>query len=374
MGKLDREFNDLFCEAERAQRCLHPTTESQRQALSRRCAVGEVVEASRGLYARAAYWKLLKPDKRTLHVVRGMQLAHPDRIFCGETAALVWGLPVSYARLTTIFVATRGHGHKVRDGVRGRPLTWCHVEGSECEVVGGVRVTPLASTAFDCLRSMPFPDALAVADATLRASGKGREAMRRELATTGRGRRGIRRVIGIMGYADALSESWAESVARAHVITQGFAMPELQVPFSQPLNPGRTFRVDMTWTRADGSLVLCEVDGHQKYEDEQMLHGRSAARVLADEQHREAQLTLYEHPILRLDYADLVDTSRFVRKLLTYGIPRSESVAHEVRTLAEKNPRASLRFAVVRTSEDSRRPGTRGTEGARRGTIVGDVV
>lgn len=374
MGKLDRKLDGLFYEAERARRCLHPTSESQRQALSRRCTAGEVVEASRGLYARAAYWKQLKPDKQTLHVVRGMQLAHPDRIFCGETASLVWGLPVSYARLTTIFVATRGHGRKAREGTRGQPLTWRHVESDDFKVVDGVRVTPLASTAFDCLCSMPFPDALAVADATLRASGKGHEAMRRELAATGHERRGIRRVIGIMGYADALSESWAESVARAHVITQGFAMPELQVPFSQPLDPGRIFRVDMTWTRADGSLVLCEVDGHQKYEDEQMLHGRSTARVLADEQHREAQLTLYGHPILRLDYADLVDTSRFVRKLLTYGIPRSKSVAREVRLLAEKDPRASLRFAVIRTSEDSRRPGTREAEGARRGTIVGDVV
>ena len=45
----------------------------------------------------------------------------------------------------------------------------------------------------------------------------------------------------------------------------------------------------------DGSRVIGEFDGMPKYEDAALRGGRTPMRVLADEQHREAQLLSLIH-------------------------------------------------------------------------------
>ena len=107
------------------------------------------------------------------------------------------------------------------------------------------------------------------------------------------------------------------------MIELGFAVPELQVEVARPLEPNRTFRIDFCWTLQDGSRVFGEFDGNAKYEDPRLLKGRSAARVLADEQHRESQLTLLGTPMLRLCYRDIIDPARLGAILSSYGIPRA---------------------------------------------------
>lgn len=121
--------------------------------------------------------------------------------------------------------------------------------------------------------------------------------------------------MGIMGYADPKSESWAESAARAHIIMEGFALPKLQVPFEQPLNPGHVYYVDMLFMRADGSQVIGEVDGLEKYWNPAMLAGRSTARVLANEQHRESELTMYGMPVMRISFDDIMHPAQLYEKL-----------------------------------------------------------
>ena len=149
-----------------------------------------------------------------------------------------------------------------------------------------------------------------------------------------------------MRYADARSESGGESIARAAMIRQGFALPELQVDLPQPMNHQRSFRVDFLWNRLDGGRVIGEFDGMQKYEDEAMLGGRSSLRALADEQHREAQLTLYGMPIVRFSYQDVMDDRRFVELLDRYGVPRSDEVACFERRL-ERSRSASAQIFTV---------------------------
>lgn len=156
-----------------------------------------------------------------------------------------------------------------------------------------------------------------------------------------------------MRYADARSESGGESIARAAMIRQGFALPELQVALPQPLNPRRTYRVDFLWTRLDGSKVIGEFDGMQKYEDKALRGGRSSLRVLADEQHREAQLTLYGMPIVRFSYKDVANTGRFVELLNRYGIPRSDEAARAERRLAHSRSASAQMFSVLSLSDES---------------------
>ena len=158
-----------------------------------------------------------------------------------------------------------------------------------------------------------------------------------------------------MHYADARSESGGESIARAAMIQHGFALPELQVALPRPLDRRRSYRVDFLWTRLDGSRVIGEFDGMQKYEDAALRGGRTPMRVLADEQHREAQLTLYGMPIMRFSSKDVANTGRFVKLLDQYGIPRDDETARVVRRLSRSRSTSAHVFAVCAPRPRSRR-------------------
>ena len=340
---IDQELDRCFEAAERASTCLSATDARLRRALERKVSSGSVVRPHQSLYARASYWNSLRPDDQALHIIRGLQRAHPSWAFCSQSAGLVWGLPISYRDLAPIHVVTGSHQQLKQQGIRLHAL-----RGVPVQTVRGVRVTALPRTAFDCLKDATFVDGLALADRALRlCATERRTAFRGEIRRLARGRKGGRRAVGIRGYADALSESWAESAVRALIIMKGFTLPKLQVPFDQPLNPGHSYHVDMLFTRPDGSKVIGEVDGFEKYWNPEMLAGRSTARVLADEQHRESQLTMYGMPVMRISVDDIMRPQRLYRKLEAYGIQRSDRAAEGVRRLAKSSPGSALHFASM---------------------------
>ena len=340
---VDQELARLFSAAEHSGTCLYVTERCLRKSLERRVRDGSVACPHRSLYARAPYWRALRPDDQALHIIRGLQQAHPSWVFCAQSAGLAWGLPISYRNLTSIHVITGSHRQPADQSITAHAL-----RDEPIQTVRGVRVTTLPRTVFDCLRTATFVDGLSIADRSLRmCAPKQRREFRGELKRLSYRRTGGRRAVGIMGYADARSESWAESAARALIIMQGFAMPKLQVPFDQPLSPGHAYYVDMLFTRSDGSKVIGEVDGNEKYWNPAMLAGRSTARVLADERHRESELTMYGMPVMRILVDDIVHPRQFYRKLEAYGIPQSDAAAESVRRLAKSAPGSALFFASM---------------------------
>lgn len=84
-----------------------------------------------------------------------------------------------------------------------------------------------------------------------------------------------------------------------------------------------------------------------KYDDEAMRAGRSAARVLADEQHRESQLTLYGMPIVRLSFADVVKRERLTSLLDAYGVPRDEALGEFERRLLDIGSPVACEFGAI---------------------------
>lgn len=340
---INQELSRKFGEAERSLMCLHGSGTRLRRALERRVQAGSVVSPHHSLYARTEYWETLKPDEQALHIIRALQQAHPTWAFCCQSAGLVWGLPISYRDVVPIHVMSGSHQQLKQQGIVLHTL-----HNAPVQTVRGVRVTGLVRTVFDCLRAATFIDGLALADRALRMHEPDRRrTFRRELRSLARGHTGARRAMGIMGYANPKSESWAESAARALIIMKGFALPRLQVPFEQPLSPGRTYYVDMLFTRADGSKVIGEVDGLEKYWNPTMRAGRSTARVLADEQHRESELTMYGMPVMRISVDDVVHPRQLYRKLKAYGIPQSDQAAESVRELAKSSPGAAAFFAQL---------------------------
>lgn len=345
---VENEVIHLFAEAERRGVCVKPGSRSIRAALERRRKRGVVVHPHRGMYARSEYWEKLTPDARDLHVMRTLQKDKPGLVFCRESAALAWGLPVSYSRLGTIHVVSDDDGHPSRnEGVMRHRL---HGE-DEVTVWRGLRVTGLVRTAFDCMRAMPFADALAIGDNLLRKSALSRRQIRSRFIEMGKLSHCGRKARGILSYSDARSESWAESAARALAITQGFMLPDLQVEFLQPTDPSSVYRVDQVWRRADGTKVLGEVDGAQKYYDEGMLKGKTSVQAIMMERQREAELTMYGMPVMRLSYADITDAERFVAKLEAYRVARRHGVVSAVRMLAKSNPDSALRFTLIPASD-----------------------
>ena len=196
------------------------------------------------------------------------------------------------------------------------------------------------------MRTSGFEQALAVADSALRMSGKPSSWFVSRFKRLGSGHAHVADAVRTMYHADPLSESGGESIARAVMIRQGFALPELQVALPRPLDRRRSYRVDFLWTRLDGSRVIGEFDGMQKYEDAALRGGRTPMRVLADEQHREAQLTLYGMPIMRFSSKDVANTGRFVKLLDQYGIPRDDETARVVRRLSRSRSTSAHVFAV----------------------------
>lgn len=323
--------------------CLAPSSEQVRSNLRRRVERGEVVRPARGMFARTTYWNALTRSRQMLHMMRTMQDAHPDWVFCHESAAAAFGLAVPYERLRSVHVST---SRSVRNA-SSKGVRWHVVEGDGTAVVRGVRVTSLARTVFDCMRTSGFDQALATADSALRVSGMTSASFAACFEHMGGTHTGTAHAVRTMRYADARSESGGESIARAVMIRRGFALPELQVVLPQPLNRERSFRVDFLWNRTDGGKVLGEFDGMQKYEDATMLAGRSSLRALADERHREAQLTLYGMPIVRFSYQDVMDEGRFAELLDRYGVPRNDEDARIERRLARSRSTSAHLFTVI---------------------------
>lgn len=338
----DVEAIRLFACAERKRTCLVPASPRVREVLRRHINQGRVVRPARGMYARSSYWNALPKRQRTLHVARTLQELHPQWTFCHETAAAAFDLPIPFDGMDVIHVATSRAKRNSSSGI----VRWHVVNGDTPVIAEGLRVTSLARTAFDCMRTADFKQALAVADGTLRFSGERPSTFVTRFKRIGSTHVGTSRAIRTMWYANALSESGGESIARATMIEHGFALPLLQVALPRPLDQSRTYRVDFLWTRVDGSKVIGEFDGMQKYEDAAMRGGRSALRVLADEQHRESQLTLFGMPIVRFSYRDIMDGNAFANLLRQYGIPQSNEIARAERRLARSKSTSAQLFTV----------------------------
>ena len=341
--KMPTDFQHALDNAQKQGMCAHPTTAAQRQAASRGVRRGELVRPHRLLYARKTYWDVLQKDQQHLHIVRTLQKLHPTWAFCHESAALVWGLPVSFDELDRVHVCCSDRDRSSSDG----PVAWHTVIDSDIVVHRGIRVTTCLVTAFNRMRNVSFVEGLPTADGLCRLENRSAREACRAMARACSHRQGIRRAIGILAYADARSESWAESRARALIITQGFAMPRLQVSHVRPSNSARTFRVDFEWTLLDERRVIGEVDGYLKYTNDKLLGTKTAIHALADEQHREAELTLIGASVLRLSYKDLMDTKRFVEKLELYGIPRNSEIPLRRNQMATLCPGSALFFHVI---------------------------
>lgn len=107
-AEVQKRLSGLFDAAEAARTCLVITDKNDLCAL-RRMARKEwkISTPCRGMYARQQYWDGLSPTEQTLHVMRGTAMLRLDSVFCGISAAVAYGLYVSYDAQAAIHVIGR---------------------------------------------------------------------------------------------------------------------------------------------------------------------------------------------------------------------------------------------------------------------------
>ena len=323
---VDAKIAGLLSRAASAQSCFVPLEDdagSVRRALSRRVAAGEVVSPARGLFVDAEVWSALKPEQRSLWIARGMQALHPNWVFCGPTAAAAYGVDVSNDLLGHVHVATPPLMCGSDLGIVARhPVLSAQDSSQGIEEVGGLRVTPPNQTVLDCLRWADFPHGLGVIDSALRGGLVCREGLEELANQMAHRRRNVSRVHAALAWADPRSENGGESIARGRMLLLGYVRPELQVEVPRVVEEGRPYRADYCWVRADGLVILGELDGRGKYVEDELMGGRDIDDVLSDENIRGSRFTLYDVSLMRFRFGVTERPSEFAALLDEYGVPR----------------------------------------------------
>lgn len=281
---------------------------------------GKAVAPLQGMYARSSYWESLSFDRRHLHMVRTLSKLHPDWVFSHHTAALIHGLYVAYPDIRQI--------HRcVAYGTRNGPGPICsHALGNrEYELVDSIKVVSFEQTVLDCLRILDFKQALAIADSSCRVKGMTPgELMMAINAKASKHLSGMETARLAIRHANPLSESGGESIARATMLMNGYEAPKLQVEMPDLVDGESKYRVDFYWELPDGSKIIGEFDGREKYTNSEMTRGREAVEVLADERERESHINALRIPVMRMSYSTVANQSKFIEVMEAFGVPHAD--------------------------------------------------
>jgi len=232
------------------------TAPCTRARLRKAVASREVVRPVRGAYLRA--------DVELTEIARAQAVAlvvGSTAVLCDRTAAWVLGVDcMAYSELDDPppleSCVLRGHEPTERAEVVGRTRD---LREEDIVVIGGVRVTSPLRTAADLLCLLPRREALAAADALMRAHGFTVADLRRLLVRYYR-RRGVIQARNLAPLVDGRSESAGESWTRAVIIDHDLPVPQLQ--FWVTIDGRPTYRLDLAYPRA---RIAIEYDGAEHH-------------------------------------------------------------------------------------------------------------
>ena len=206
-------------------------------------------------------------------------------------------------------------------------------------VIYNVIVTSPLQTMFDCMRMLPFEDAIIICDKLAKIY----HITYRDILEFGLKRRGCWKAeIALFKakFINRKSENGGESFCRARMVRAGLETPILQVEVMNPLcnisratgptfQRTRTIRPDFVWEISDSDsemkYIAAELDGAQKYTNAEFFastNAQSAHDVFLREKDRENALVLQGFRIVRFQFAEaLYDSGRdMVNKLIKFGV------------------------------------------------------
>ncbi|MEE1296665.1 MAG: hypothetical protein UHD09_07505, partial [Bifidobacterium sp.] len=303
----------LLHEGREGKRLAYATVAKDAEAMRYRKDKGELIEPMPNGFIEAARWKELNPVEQLSMMIRTVHAKHPDRVFAATSAALIRGWWVPWE-------AVDGHVHcaSKRHGVsRGDAIVWHHYDPALAVRVKRCLVTDSVRTLIDCALTVPFVHALAIYDSAAR-EGINLAEVTSACATM---RIDPAPVLRLVRHANPLSENGGESWVRATIIDMGYAEPQLQVTFHDA-QTGRTYRVDFLWVLPDGTIVVLEYDGLEKYTSETMKDGVPTAQRAGDERERDAALERCGVArIAHVFHGQVADRAQLTRVLQRLGVP-----------------------------------------------------
>lgn len=320
----DNKIELLLNEAEEHGQCLvRPHNAHLMRALAYRANHAKrnpIYSPYRGIYVRQAYWNGLSRTEQVTHMAKALSQIHPEWVFDGYTAAAIRGWNVSYSLLDRLSIVAPYQ-------VQSKSIIARSSKHITHEILHGIRVTTVAQTLHQCLRAGDLRTSLPIADSALRVTGKTSSSLIELLENDPAivRQHDLQRAVDVLSLADARSESGGESIARATMIMLGFAVPDLQIECHDPMNPSKVIRVDFYWTLSDGTVIIGELDGKQKYVDPAMTKGKDLVRILSDERLRESRLSINGARIVRFSFDDVCNVAYFAQLLESYGVPRDTS-------------------------------------------------
>lgn len=228
------------------------TAPCTRARLRRALESREIIRPIRGGYLRS--------DVELTEITRAQVAAlviGPTSVLCDRTAAWVHGVDcMAYAELDgpppLESCVLRGHEPTQRAEVVGRTRD---LRDEDIDLVGGVRVTSALRTAADLLCLLPRRQALAAADALMRAHGFTVAQLRRLLVRYFR-RRGVIQARNLAPLVDGRAESAGESWTRLEILDHGLGSPQPQFWVTSDGVP--TYRLDLAFPHA---RIAIEYDG-----------------------------------------------------------------------------------------------------------------
>jgi hypothetical protein len=232
-------------------------------------------------------WREAGRGERHLLLVEACAILQPQGVFSHHSAAVVHGFPIPFHLPSWVAMTSN------RSARTATPRTLLRLEPAELltadiQVWSGLAVTTAARTVIDCLRELPLPDAVAIADAALRTGSVSPQSLH-QLRVAQRGWPYITNADRALPILDARRENWFESWSFTRLWQQGIEPPEPQVEVYD--QRGQFLgRVDGLWLDEG---VVAEADGSGKYLgefDPGGASGEAAARVVLAEKIREDRL------------------------------------------------------------------------------------
>ena len=170
---------------------------------------GGVRRLARGVFVADAVWRPASRRDRHLLLVAACVRLQPRAVVSHHSAAVVHGLPIPWSLPSWVALTTDRSDRTAtpRTLLRLEPagLPQAHVDSC-----AGIAVTTVVRTVIDCLRELPLPDGVAIADAALRAgavSPLSLESMR----TGQRGWPYVTKADRALPIVDGRRENWFES-------------------------------------------------------------------------------------------------------------------------------------------------------------------
>lgn len=279
--------------------------------VTRRLRTGEWARARRGLLVPS---RPVPPSDADVQVLSAVRSTRRDTAVALAHAARVWDLPEPLGGWgEPVLLAASG---ATRAGRGLRVLVAPVAEGDVLRLADGLVVTSPRRTVLDCLRHLRAPDALAIADAAVRAQLVTPADLTAGAALMA-GWPGIVQARRLLPLVDGRRESPLESWSAVAFDDQGVPQPEAQMDVLD--ESGLVIgRVDVRWRCG----VIGESDGRAKYRlaaaERDGVTAEGLARVLAAEREREQRLRDTGATVVRWGAADVLDpvkAGRLARRL-----------------------------------------------------------